>query len=107
MFYRCVGPDGGSTIGGCTVNDATCGAAGTGFSCNGVGAIFMCPDFWNRFGSTDERALVLVHESFHIIFGNVGESVPPGSGGRYRNASCYESFISDITGVPVSDTCPP
>jgi hypothetical protein len=107
IFYRCVGPDGGSTIGGCTVNDATCGVAGTGFSCNGVGAIFMCPDFWNRFGSTDERALVLVHESLHIIFGDVHESVPQGSGGRYRNASCYESFISDITGVPVSDTCPP
>lgn len=107
MFYRCVGPDGGSTIGGCTVNHATCGAAGTGFSCAGVGAIFMCPDFWNRFGSTDERALVLVHESFHIMFANVLESVPRGSGGKYRNASCYESFASDITGVPVSDTCPP
>lgn len=107
MFYRCVGPDGGSTIGGCTVNNATCGATGTGFSCAGVGAIFMCPDFWNRFGSTDERALVLVHESFHIVFANVGESVPRGSGGKYRNASCYESFASDITGVPVSDTCPP
>ena len=114
VFYRCVGPDGGSSIGGCTVNNALCVGGGTGFSCRGTSAIFMCPDFWTRFATTDERALVLMHESFHINFGTanpsiqgeIGEQTQSGSGGRYNNASCYESFASDITGVPVSDTCP-
>lgn len=105
IFYRCVGPEGGSSIGGCAVTNATC-ANGDAFSCAGIGAIFMCSNFWTRFATTDERALVLVHETFHINFGNVGEGSPAGSGGRYRNASCYESFASDITGVAVSDTCP-
>ncbi len=113
IFYRCVGPDGGSSISGCTVNNALC-AGGSAFSCRGASAIFMCPDFWTRFATTDERALVLMHESFHINFGSanpsiqgeVGEQTQGGSGGRYNNASCYESFASDITGVTVADTCP-
>jgi hypothetical protein len=60
IFYRCVGPEGGSSIAGCTVTNATC-ANGDALSCTGIGAIFMCSNFWTRFGSTDERALVLVH----------------------------------------------
>jgi hypothetical protein len=106
MFYRCVGPEGGSTIDGCAITNALC-ATGDSWSCAGVGAIFMCPQFWTKFVGTDGRALVLVHETFHINFANVGETVPAGSGGHYRNASCYESFAHDITGAPVVDTCPP
>ena len=113
VFYRCVGPDGGSTIGGCAVTNSDC-VGGSAISCRGSSAIFICPGFWTRFPTTDERALVLMHESFHINFGRanpsiqgeIGEQTQGGSGGRYNNASCYESFASDITGVPVSDTCP-
>ena len=113
VFYRCVGPDGGSTIGGCAVTNADC-VGGSAISCRGSSAIFICPGFWTRFPTTDERALVLMHETFHINFGRANPSIQGesakqtqgGSGGRYNNASCYESFASDITGVTVSDTCP-
>jgi hypothetical protein len=113
IFYRCVGPDGGSSIGGCSITNADC-ANGSAWSCRGTSAIFMCPQFWTNFPSKDARALVLMHETFHINFGErtgvtggVGEGKPAGPGGKFRNASCYESFASDITGVPVTDTCPP
>jgi hypothetical protein len=113
IFYRCVGPEGGSSIGGCSIQPADC-ANGHSWSCVGVNAIFMCPGFWSTTNSTDERALILVHESLHMqlgtttanLQGEIGEGNPRGSGGRFNNASCYESFASDLTGVTVQDTCP-
>ena len=88
MFYRCVGPEGGSSIGGCSVENADC-ATGDSWSCAGVGAIFMCPQFWTSSPARTVAPSSSCTETFHINFANVGESVPAGSGGHYRNASCY------------------
>ena len=82
------------------------------WSCAGVGAIFLCPDFWNSADldtvqSDDQQASVLVHEGGHINWERVRDDPVRGSGGNFRIADCYSSFVADALGFPpLDDTCP-
>lgn len=98
--YRCIG--GVTTFAGCATQACTDILAQ---ACAGVGVIFLCPDFWDL--TTDEQAIVLIHESSHIFWENVGDVTLRGSGRNFRIAECYASFVADIMGVvsPV-EPCP-
>jgi hypothetical protein len=109
--YRCIG--GASNFGGCAPPNCDNAFA---WSCRGVGAIFLCPDYWNGTdNSEDERAAVLVHESFHVNFGEsgvrqigeVGDATLQGSGRNFVVADCYSGFAADLVGITnPADSCP-
>lgn len=109
--YRCIG--GASSFGGCAPPNCNNAFA---WSCRGVGAIFLCPDYWDATDdSEDERAAVLVHESFHVNFGvsgvrqvgEVGDETLRGSGRNFVVADCYSGFAADLVGITnPADSCP-
>jgi hypothetical protein len=110
VVYRC----GAGSFGGCTVSVEFCNENLAG-ACRGVGAIFLCPDFWTTFPDTDSRAAVLVHEAFHANFGTsnprqtgeIGDEELRGAGRNFVIANCYEGFAADLAGIgfPEGD-CP-
>jgi len=108
MHYVCLGPGGGNFAGCAPPNCHDVFA----WSCAGVGAIFLCPDFWNSADldtvqSDDQQASVLVHEGGHINWERVRANPVGGSGGNFRIADCYSSFVADALGFPpLDDTCP-
>jgi hypothetical protein len=54
--------------------------------------IFICPGFWaGNMGS----ATLLIHEVAHMIWERVFHGAA-GSGGNFRHAECYASFVGDI-----------
>ena len=66
--------------------------------------IFICQGFWQ--GNMDSATL-LIHEVAHMIWERVFHGAA-GSGGNFRHAECYASFVGDIFnqlhGAP---PCPP
>jgi hypothetical protein len=97
IHYRCIG--GASSFAGCNIPNCTSDA----WTCTGVNAIFMCPTFWpvNNSNST-----LLIHEAGHMIWGRVGHGAR-GSGGNFRHAECYASFVGDLFGIaPGGPACP-
>lgn len=99
--YRCGIPE---TFGGCTQTAADCAADDAG-SCPGVGAIFLCPGFWAP-GAPNAQATLLIHEAAHVIWARVDHGAR-GSGGNFRHAECYASFVGNIFGItPGGPACP-
>jgi hypothetical protein len=98
IHYRCIG--GASAFGGCNIPDCSNDA----WACPGVSAMFLCPGFWG--GDTRTSSTLLIHEASHMIWGSVGHGAR-GSGGNFRHAECYASFVADIFGVtPGGPACP-
>ncbi|SRR5258706_509077 len=66
--------------------------------------IFICPGFW---AGNLNSATLLIHEVSHMIWERVFHGAV-GSGGNFRHAECYASFVGDIFnqlhGAP---PCPP
>ena len=77
------------------------------WSFRGTGQVVLCPPFWDAAADDDERAAVLLHEAFHIIWGRntpseVGEirdSNSRGPGGAFVNAHCYDEFAAQLMGT--------
>jgi len=70
----------------------------------GIDAYLLCPG--SR--ATDlTSATLLIHETSHIIWERVFHGAP-GSGGNFRHAECYASFVGDLFGIPkpLGTTCP-
>ncbi|MCS6883525.1 MAG: DUF4157 domain-containing protein [Oscillochloridaceae bacterium] len=110
IAYRCIG--GASSFGGCS--PPTCENM-FAWSCRGIGAIFLCPSYWDHTANTDERAAVLVHEAFHVNFGvsnprqvgEVGDETLRGPGRNFVVADCYSGFAADLVGIKnPADSCP-
>jgi Domain of unknown function (DUF4157) len=110
VVYRC----GAGSFGGCDVSVEFCNDNFAG-ACRGVGAIFLCPDFWSEFPDTDSRALVLVHEAFHVNFGTsdprqtgeIGDEELRGAGRNFVLANCYEGFAADLAAIDFPEgACP-
>jgi hypothetical protein len=89
--FLCI--DGPAAWGTCTIAGCTRDA----FACPNVDAYFLCPGFW----SDDPRtsATLLIHETAHMIWERVFHGAE-GSGGNFRHAECYASFVSDIFHLP-------
>lgn len=86
------------------------------WSGRGLGQIVLCPPFWNDAADNDQRAVVLLHEQFHIIWGRtnpretgqIGDTTFRGSGGAFVNAHCYNEFAAQLTGTTSpGNRCPP
>ena len=113
IAYRCIG--GAASFGGCS--PPNCDGGVFAWSCRGTGAIFVCPAYWNDTAdSVDQRGAVLVHEAFHVVFGQsapsqqgeVGDVTVRGSGRNFVVADCYSGFAADLAGVTnPADSCPP
>jgi hypothetical protein len=105
LSYTCPG-NAPLTLVGCSAG--TCDGADA-FSCPGNSLMALCESFWTNFDDTG-RAQVIVHEGFHIAFGNIGigsilDATTTGPGRNFNIAGCYEALIADQTGVQTA-TCP-
>jgi hypothetical protein len=106
MAYLCIG-GGDKSYGGCKPPDCHAFA----WSCNDVGAIFLCHPFWDSkhldaVKFKEQQASVLVHESGHIIWPHVGDVDLRGTGRNFRVADCYSTFVADTLGFPaLVNTC--
>lgn len=80
------------SFGNCRIADCSRDA----WACPNVNAIFLCAGFW---GGGRSSSLLLIHETAHMIWENVIHGVP-GSGGNFRHAECYASYVADTFGVP-------
>jgi hypothetical protein len=99
--YRCNA--GAGVFGGCNV--AACGGD-FARACLGVYAIFLCRPFWDH-RSVEQRAVILIHEATHIIWGRVDDDPVAGPGSNFRIADCYGSFAADCIGTTNPDElCP-
>jgi hypothetical protein len=88
------------SFGGCTIGACTRDA----FACPNVNAIFLCPGFWGGQFGTDST--LLIHETAHMIWERVFHGAG-GSGGNFRHAECYASFVGDLFGLPHGEpACP-
>jgi hypothetical protein len=101
ITYRCIG--GASNFAGCAPPNCTDGDA---WSCAGIGAIFLCPFFWDETSFDpvfvdQQQALIMVHESSHIIIADIGDSTLRGPGRNFRIAECYSSVVADSKNIPV------
>lgn len=66
--------------------------------------IFICPGFWQDPPAT---ATLLIHETAHMIWERVFHGAV-GSGGRFRHAECYATFVAQIFGGKAgTPPCPP
>lgn len=101
VIYRC--NHGGITFAGCgPINCNNIFAE----SCAGIGVIFLCPTFWTG-NNANQQAAILDHEAMHIILAAVGDTALRGSGGNFRFAECYGSFIADLNGFATNvAACP-
>jgi hypothetical protein len=101
IHYRC--NNGNDAFGGCVIT--SCPAGIDAWTCFGVNAIFLCPSFW-QITDNNIRATLLIHECSHIIWERVFHGAR-GSGGNFRHAECYASFVADLFGsVPGTPVCP-
>lgn len=91
MKYTCLGPA-QVTLGACT--GPGCPAdrpARRAVSCGGHSRIVLCRAWWSD--TLNDQAATLLHESFHIYFGFIGDS------GNFGNAHCYEHLVLDLNGL--------
>lgn len=71
------------------------------------GQVVLCPPFWNDSADNEQRAVVLLHEQFHIIWGRtnpretgqIADATLRGSGGAFVNAHCYNEFAAQLMGT--------
>jgi hypothetical protein len=86
------------------------------WSWRGRGQVVLCPRFWTEAVDNDQRAAVLLHEQFHIIWGpdnpgqtgEIGDATLRGSGGAFVNAHCYNEFAAQLMGTTSPRVrCPP
>jgi hypothetical protein len=111
IHYVCPGGRAAS-FGGCSGEAGEC-SDGDAFSCRDVGAIFLCPSFWDF--DPNQRASVLIHEAFHIVLGpsnpsqqgEIGDTTTAGSGRNFNIAGCYEQIVPDVFTFDSVATCPP
>ena len=88
------------SFGGCTITDCSRDA----WACPGVTGIFLCPGFWG--GDPRDSSTLLIHEMSHQIWSRVFHGAS-GSGGNFRHAECYASYVADIFGLqPGGPACP-
>lgn len=98
IHYLCMSTT--RSFGGCNITDCSNDA----WACPGVNAIFLCPGFWG--GDLRTSSTLLIHETTHMIWENVFHGAR-GTGGNFRHAECYASFVSDIFGLtPGGPPCP-
>jgi hypothetical protein len=106
IHYRCIG--GAANFAGCAPPHCNKVFA---WSCAGIGAIFLCPDFWTSTSldstkSKDQQASTLVHEGGHINWTPVTDTDPKGSGRNFHVADCYSTLTADTVGFPpLVNTC--
>ncbi len=63
----------------------------------GANLIFLCEGFWRTNLTDDDRAIILVHEAFHIYFGGIDR------GRNMWNAHCVDQFIADLNDIPIRE----
>jgi predicted metallopeptidase len=84
----------------------TCATNDLAWTCHPSHTIVICPDFWKL--SDDEQAVVLIHESAHILFGfgdPAGASMTTRR--RGRNPVCYSGLVAELLGInPPDPDCP-
>lgn len=98
VHYLCMSTT--RTFGGCTITDCSSDA----WACTGVNAIFLCPGFWA--GDPGTGSTLLIHETAHMMWESVGHGAR-GSGGNFRHAECYASFVADLFNLaPGGPECP-
>jgi hypothetical protein len=90
VHYLCMSTTG--SFGGCSITSCSRDA----WACPNVNAIFLCPGFWG--GDQQTSSVLLVHEASHMIWERVVHGAS-GSGGNFRNAECYASFVADVAGM--------
>lgn len=98
--------------GGCADDCATNG--GDAFTCRGSSGIGLCPTFWTGFADNDARAAILIHETFHIIWGpnnprlvgEIGDDTLQGPGRNFDVAGCWEFLVDDVFGTNSGASCP-
>lgn len=90
VHYLCMSTT--RSFGGCSITDCSRDA----WACPNVNAIFLCPGFWG--GEPQTSSVLLVHEASHMIWERVVHGAS-GSGGNFRNAECYASFVADVAGM--------
>ena len=96
IAYRCDAP---LTWGGC--NFSACGTTTNAGACTGVGAIKICPNFWNH--NEEAQAGILIHEVTHIYWAGATHNLPS----NLRLSQCYEELVAQIWGFNArSQTCP-
>jgi hypothetical protein len=85
------------------------------FSCRGLASIALCPHFWADFDDNAPRAVSLIHEASHIIWGpttpsevgQVGDDPTlRGSGRNFDIAECYEAIVNEVFGTDSHANCP-
>jgi hypothetical protein len=91
LRYTCLG-GANVTVGACS--GPGCVGAVRAVSCDGTARLVLCAPFWGD--SADDQAGTLMHESFHIFFGFVGDT------GHEGNAHCYEQLIFDLSNVAIN-----
>lgn len=98
--------------GGC--RDDCAANNGDAFTCRGSSGIALCPTFWTSFTDPTARGAVLIHETFHIIWGptnprdvgQVGDETLRGPGRNFDVAGCYEFLVDDVFGTDSGASCP-
>jgi len=100
--YRCPG-DAPLTLVGCS---AVACDGDFAFSCLGNSTIALCAPFWQTLATDDARAVGLIHESLHIIFGDIVEGTQRGPGRNFNVAGCYEFIVDALNGAESFPVCP-
>ena len=96
IAYRCDAP---VSWGGCDFS--ACDPTDNAGACDGVGAIKICPNFWDH--DPDQQAGILIHEASHVTWASHEH---PASANFHR-AQCYEQLVAEIQGFnPQSQHCP-
>jgi hypothetical protein len=99
IHYRCL--DTAVTFAGCAASDCT--PTTDAQACADRGVIFLCAHFWDlsTFDAVefaDQQAMVLVHESSHMYWADVGDDTLRGPGRNFRHAECYARYLADVIG---------
>ncbi|MEK6337411.1 MAG: DUF4157 domain-containing protein [Acidobacteriota bacterium] len=95
MRYQCLGgANVNFTFGGVPCVGPGCGGQTRAVSCTGASRLVLCAPFWGD--TADDQAATLMHECFHIYFGNIGDA------GNLANAHCYEQLVFDFNGVAIN-----
>jgi hypothetical protein len=100
VIYNC--NHGGVNVGGCVSAFPNAFAE----SCAGISAIHLHTAFWTG-NSLQQQAAILLHEAFHMLLDQVGDTALRGSGRNFRFAECYGSFVADLYGFATNvAACP-
>jgi hypothetical protein len=81
-------------------------------SCPGDSLVVLCERFWREFDNAG-RAIVFIHEAFHIAFGrmpdgigSIKDATTRGPGRNFNIAGCFHGLVSDVFKPGLEEKCP-